>query len=42
MQRLTMSDYLEVLLTLVQASPTVQSMTSFLSEGVLLYPSLTR
>ncbi|CAI8035488.1 Cyclin-F [Geodia barretti] len=37
-----MSDYLEVLLALVQASPTVHSMATYLSEGVLLHPELSR
>ncbi|CAI8035486.1 Cyclin-F, partial [Geodia barretti] len=41
-QRQTMSDYLEVLLALVQASPTVHSMATYLSEGVLLHPELSR
>ena len=42
LQRQTMSDYLEVLLALVQASPTVHSMATYLSEGVLLHPELSR
>jgi F-box protein 1 (cyclin F) len=41
-QRQTMTDYLEVLLALVQASPTVHSMATYLSEGVLLHPDLSR
>ena len=41
-QRPTVSDYLEVMLAVIHSSSSVESLSSFLSEGALLHPDLTR